>query len=89
MSFTQKSLVLHLPTSKSFRFLFVGGTIRRKGFDRVLNAYLSEFTEDDDVCLVIKDMGADSFYRFENIGARHHAGFASGLHRPSFILTRR
>ncbi|MCE9556685.1 MAG: glycosyltransferase [Planctomycetes bacterium] len=51
-----------LATEKSFRLLFVGGTIWRKGIDRVLEAYLAEFTRDDDVALVIKDLGTRSFY---------------------------
>jgi glycosyltransferase involved in cell wall biosynthesis len=42
-------------TEKSFRFLFVGGTIERKGFDLLLEAYAEEFTAADDVCLVVKD----------------------------------
>ncbi|WP_029097542.1 glycosyltransferase [Brevibacillus thermoruber] len=46
-----------------FRFLFVGGTIVRKGIDLLLQAYVDEFTADDDVCLVIKDNGAGSFYK--------------------------
>lgn len=53
---------LRLPTEKSWKFLFVGGTIWRKGFDILLEAYLSAFTADDDVVLVVKDMGGDSFY---------------------------
>jgi glycosyltransferase involved in cell wall biosynthesis len=57
---------LLIPTGRRFKFLFVGGTIRRKGFDLVLDAYLSEFTAADDVCLVVKDMGTSSFYRFGN-----------------------
>jgi len=56
-----------LPTDKTFRFLFVGGTILRKGFDRVLSAYLAEFTAKDDVCLVVKDLGATSFYKPQSI----------------------
>lgn len=52
-----------LKTKKSFRFLFVGGAIPRKGIDFLLNAYSSTFTPADDVCLVIKDFGADSFYK--------------------------
>ncbi len=52
-----------LPTKKTFRFLYVGGTILRKGFDRVLEAYLQEFTAEDDVCLVVKDVGTTSFYQ--------------------------
>ncbi|EIJ81344.1 glycosyl transferase family 2 [Bacillus methanolicus PB1] len=47
----------------AFRFLFVGGTIGRKGIDVLLQAYLNEFTADDDVCLFIKDTGTQSFYK--------------------------
>lgn len=54
---------LVLPTDKQFRFLFVGGTIPRKGFDLLLQAFREEFTREDDVCLVVKDMGANGFYR--------------------------
>mgnify|MGYP001189156709 CR=1 FL=1 len=53
-----------LPTSKRFRFLFVGGTIVRKGPDVLLRAYVEAFRAVDDVCLVIKDCG----------GATHYAG---------------
>jgi len=52
-----------LPTAKSFRFLFVGGTIWRKGIDVLLKGYCAAFGRDDDVCLVVKEMGGDSFYR--------------------------
>lgn len=52
-----------LNTRKRFKFLYLGGTIYRKGFDILLSAYLRTFTADDDVCLVVKDMGGDSFYR--------------------------
>ncbi|MCS6860245.1 MAG: tetratricopeptide repeat protein, partial [Abditibacteriales bacterium] len=38
-----------------FKFLFVGGSIPRKGFDVLLQAYLEEFSADEEVCLVIKD----------------------------------
>lgn len=47
----------------SFRFLFVGGTIGRKGIDILIQAYLNEFTAEDDVCLFIKDTGTQSFYK--------------------------
>ncbi|MGH7972280.1 MAG: glycosyltransferase, partial [Limisphaerales bacterium] len=53
---------LTLPTKKSFRFLFVGGTIHRKGADALLRAYLQTFTAEDDVCLVIKDFGNQGIY---------------------------
>jgi glycosyltransferase involved in cell wall biosynthesis len=49
-----------LPTSKRFRFLYVGGSIGRKGYDVLLRAYVEEFSADDDVCLVIKD---HAYYR--------------------------
>lgn len=52
-----------LATDKAFRFLFVGGTIHRKGIDLLLGAYRTAFSADDDVCLVIKDMGGSSFYQ--------------------------
>ncbi len=51
-----------LTTKKKFKFLFVGGTIYRKGIDLLLQAYLETFKDSDEVCLVIKDMGGNSFY---------------------------
>lgn len=55
--------ILDLKTKKRFKFLFVGGTIFRKGIDILLQAYVKAFTSTDDVCLVIKDFGGDSFYK--------------------------
>ena len=52
-----------LSTKKGFKFLFVGGTIQRKGIDILLDAYSRSFSSADDVCLVIKDMGGQSFYK--------------------------
>lgn len=57
-----------LPTEKRLRFLFVGGTIHRKGADLLLQAYLKAFTRSDDVCLVVKDMGTQSFYQGMTLG---------------------
>ena len=56
-----------LKTSKPFRFLFVGGTIHRKGIDVLLRAYSETFTAEDPVCLVIKDIGGTSFYRGQTV----------------------
>jgi glycosyltransferase involved in cell wall biosynthesis/tetratricopeptide (TPR) repeat protein len=53
---------LALATRKSFKFLFVGGTIFRKGPDLLLEAFLAQFTAADDVCLVIKDFGGKDVY---------------------------
>jgi len=58
-----------LPTSKGFKFLFVGGTIGRKGADALLAAYLKTFTNSDDVCLVIKDFGGKSVYSGQTLAA--------------------
>lgn len=44
-------------------FLFVGGTTYRKGIDVLLDAYGRAFTADDDVLLVLKGVGAATFYR--------------------------
>jgi Flp pilus assembly protein TadD len=54
---------LPLATRKRLKFLFVGGTIERKGIDLLLKTYTQVFSDKDDVCLVIKDMGVGTFYR--------------------------
>jgi glycosyltransferase involved in cell wall biosynthesis len=54
---------LPLSTRKSLKLLFLGGTIGRKGIDVLLNTYLSTFTAEDDVCLVIKSNGTNGAYR--------------------------
>jgi len=52
-----------LKTQKQFKFLFVGGTIERKGIDILLDSFLDTFSAADEVCLVIKDMGGSAFYK--------------------------
>jgi glycosyltransferase involved in cell wall biosynthesis len=59
---------LPLATAKRFRFLFVGGTLWRKGIDILLDAYTRAFRRRDDVCLVIKDIGVNSYYRGHTAG---------------------
>lgn len=39
----------------------------RKGIDILLDAYTQSYTASDNVCLVIKDMGGDSFYKGMNL----------------------
>ena len=56
-----------LKTQKSYRFLFVGGTIVRKGIDLLLAAYADTFNADDDVCLVVKSSGSASFYQGQTV----------------------
>ncbi|HET9784479.1 MAG TPA: glycosyltransferase, partial [Terriglobales bacterium] len=54
-------------------FLFVGGAIKRKGMDVLLRAWRQAFSAGDDVTLVIKDMGAHSFYKHLNLAAEVRA----------------
>jgi glycosyltransferase involved in cell wall biosynthesis len=55
-----------LATRASFRILFLGGTIWRKGADLALNAFARAFGPSDDVCLIVKDVGAQTSYRGQN-----------------------
>lgn len=64
--FNVKAVPRLLDNCKSFRFVFVGGTIARKGFDIALQAYLEEFSEHEDVSFVIKDIGVSTVYRYAN-----------------------
>jgi len=59
-----------LATRKATKFLFVGGTVPRKGFDLLLAAYARAFRRADDVCLVVKDMGGGTFYRGQTAEAQ-------------------
>lgn len=61
--FTPNGKKFNLETQKSFKLLFVGGTIYRKGIDVLLNVYTKMFKKTDDICLIIKDMGTNSFYK--------------------------
>lgn len=65
--FNPNARPIEIPTKKTFTFLFVGGTIPRKGIDILLRAYVKAFTRADDVCLVIKDFGTESFYQGQGI----------------------
>jgi hypothetical protein len=49
-------------------FLFVGGSIWRKGVDLLLEAWAEAFGPDDDLQLVVKDFGTTSHYRRQNCG---------------------
>lgn len=52
-----------LGTEKKLKLLFVGGTIFRKGIDILLKSYTKMFTAKDDISLIIKDFGSNSFYK--------------------------
>ncbi len=55
------------PGCRGCVFLYVGGTIRRKGTDLLLQAYGDAFSPNDDVTLVIKDTGSSAFYQHSNL----------------------
>ena len=59
--FSTNPLTAHL-RPETYKFLFVGGTIARKGIDVLLDAYDRAFTASDDVVLIVKDFGTSSFY---------------------------
>ncbi|MBW1974200.1 MAG: glycosyltransferase [Deltaproteobacteria bacterium] len=68
--FNPYAFPLPIPTKKRFKFLFVGGTIWRKGIDILLEVFTETFNANDDVALVIKDIGQDSFYKHMNYGEK-------------------
>ncbi len=82
--FNPQAAPLELPTSKGFRFLFVGGTIHRKGIDLLLAAYADAFTAADDVCLVIKEMGSSSIYQGQT-AQEMIAAFQQVAHHPDLL----
>lgn len=74
-----------LQTDASFRFLFVGGAVVRKGIDVLLQAYCAEFSPDDDVCLVIKDSPTNVFYADDSM-RRQIRELANDPEMPEIIL---
>ncbi len=52
-----------LGTHRSFRFLFVGSAIHRKGMDAALLAYAAGFGNATNTCLVVKATGVQTFYQ--------------------------
>ena len=74
-----------LPTRKGTIFLFVGGTIHRKGIDVLLEAYGRAFGADDDVCLVVKGLGGASFYRGQTAESLF-AAFSKRPGHPELVL---
>jgi len=66
-------------------FLFVGGTIHRKGIDLLLAAYARAFTRADDVCLVVKGFGAGTWYRGQTAD-RMLAEYGERPERPELVV---
>jgi glycosyltransferase involved in cell wall biosynthesis len=65
--FRPDGLRVELRTRGSFRFLYVGGAIWRKGADIAINAYLNAFRPGDDVSLIVKDVGGSTVYRSQTM----------------------
>jgi glycosyltransferase involved in cell wall biosynthesis len=61
--FTAEGPRRELPRQAGCTFLFVGGSIWRKGVDLLIDAWTDAFGPDDDVQLVVKDFGVGSHYR--------------------------
>jgi glycosyltransferase involved in cell wall biosynthesis len=63
--FKSQDKVKTLKTKKSYKFLNISIPHYRKNLDLLVDAYYSAFTQDDDVCLVIKSKVAKPKYYFE------------------------
>ncbi|MBP1966974.1 glycosyltransferase [Paenibacillus aceris] len=63
---------LSLPVSKSFLFLAVFDLQQRKGYDILLEAFLNEFSQMDDVALVVKIRNSGGIHKLESIIDEHH-----------------
>ena len=77
---------IDLPTKKSFRFLYVGGLIPRKGFDLLLRAYLEEFKPEEDVCLVVRDFYYASQWKEEIKNLSQRKDIPEILHYTTYLL---
>jgi len=58
--------IYKINSNSKIKFLFVGGTLPRKGIDVLLKAFVKTYTKHDPVSLVIKDIGGDTFYQGQN-----------------------
>jgi glycosyltransferase involved in cell wall biosynthesis len=65
--------VFELPRQAGCTFLFVGGSIWRKGMDLLVDAWTQAFGPDDDVQLVVKDFGTGTHYRGQTAGDKLRA----------------
>ncbi len=68
-------------------FLFVGGTIWRKGIDVLLAAWARAFGPGDDVRLIVKDFGVQTSYKGQTQGADVRALAARADVAPVTYLT--
>jgi len=71
--FSPEGPAFELPRPAGCTFLFVGGSIWRKGMDLLVDAWTEAFGPDDDVQLVVKDFGTGTHYRGQTAGDRLRA----------------
>lgn len=65
---------------RDFVFLFVGGAIRRKGFDLLLEAYQAAFLAGESVTLVVLASGSFGAYQHNSLSAELRAASANPKH---------
>ncbi|HEX4378911.1 MAG TPA: glycosyltransferase [Candidatus Acidoferrum sp.] len=68
--FGPEGLSLRLQGSREFVFLFVGGAIRRKGIDLLLDTYRRAFQQSQNVTLVLLVSGASGAYQHNSFVAK-------------------
>ncbi|MDD9269968.1 glycosyltransferase [Paenibacillus sp. GCM10023248] len=62
---------LAMPVAKSFLFLAVFDLQQRKGYDILLEAFLNEFSQKDNVALVIKIRNSGGIHKLESVIDEH------------------
>jgi len=83
--FTPRGPAWRPPGTRSFIFLFVGGPIRRKGIDLLLEAYGAAFNAGDDVSLVVLAIGTNSFYQHNTLEDQL-LDFCANSNSPHLVL---
>lgn len=80
-----KAPPMRLETNKTFKFLFVGGGILRKGIDVLLQAFVETFSSDDNVALVLKEFGAGTVYEALDIPTWIESNRAANPKMPEIL----
>lgn len=73
------------PHNAPYTFLFVGGTLHRKGFDILFRAFMEEFTSEDPVQLIVKDFGTNTVYQGQNQFSALQAQFGGRNDSPQVV----
>lgn len=67
--FNPEAKPVEIETNKAFKFLFIGKFIDRKGINILLEAYSEEFDENDNVCLIIKEIKRNNIENYGQISS--------------------